>query len=148
MAKYKIESTYLQFPIILETEANDEAFEEALDAEVFIKISRDKYIPTVFNWNKATSAQKKNIMISLENSFKIIGRYIDEMKEEMGSIVITLTKEASAINKIGIILFEKLGVIAKNIKASFINRQIKMRLMKSHNFLEELEKVLEIVSEL
>lgn len=74
--------------------------------------------------------------------------YIDEMKEEMGSIVITLTKEASAINKIGIILFEKLGVIAKNIKASFINRQIKMRLMKSHNFLEELEKVLEIVSEL
>ena len=27
MAKYKIESTYLQFPIILETEANDEAFE-------------------------------------------------------------------------------------------------------------------------
>ena len=27
MAKYKIESTYLQFPIILETESNDEAFE-------------------------------------------------------------------------------------------------------------------------
>ena len=27
MAKYKIESTYLQFPIILETESNDEAYE-------------------------------------------------------------------------------------------------------------------------
>lgn len=27
MAKYKIESTYLQFPIILESESNDEAFE-------------------------------------------------------------------------------------------------------------------------
>lgn len=27
MAKYKIESTYLQFPIIIETEANDEAYE-------------------------------------------------------------------------------------------------------------------------
>lgn len=27
MAKYKIESTYLQFPIIIETESNDEAFE-------------------------------------------------------------------------------------------------------------------------
>lgn len=27
MAKYKIESTYLEFPIILETESNDEAYE-------------------------------------------------------------------------------------------------------------------------
>lgn len=27
MTKYKIESTYLQFPIILETESNDEAYE-------------------------------------------------------------------------------------------------------------------------
>lgn len=27
MAKYKIESTYLQFPVIVETESNDEAFE-------------------------------------------------------------------------------------------------------------------------
>ena len=74
--------------------------------------------------------------------------YIDEMKEEMGAIVITLTKEASAINKIGIILFEKLGPVSKNIRASFINRQIKMRLVKSHVFLEELEKVLEVISEL
>ena len=27
MAKYKIESTYLQFPIVIETESNDEAYE-------------------------------------------------------------------------------------------------------------------------
>lgn len=27
MAKYKIESTYLEFPIIIETESNDEAYE-------------------------------------------------------------------------------------------------------------------------
>ena len=27
MTKYKIESTYLQFPIFIETESNDEAFE-------------------------------------------------------------------------------------------------------------------------
>ena len=27
MAKYKIESTYLQFPIFIETESNDEAYE-------------------------------------------------------------------------------------------------------------------------
>ena len=70
------------------------------------------------------------------------------MKEEMGSIVITLTQEASMINKIGIVLFEKLGNTAKNIKASFINRQIKMRLMKNVNFLEELEKILMVISEL
>lgn len=74
--------------------------------------------------------------------------YIHEMKEEMGSIVITLTQEASMINKIGIVLFEKLGNTAKNIKASFINRQIKMRLMKNLNFLEELEKILTVISEL
>ena len=74
--------------------------------------------------------------------------YIDEMKEEMGSIVITLTQEASMINKIGIVLFEKLGPITKNIKASFINRKIKMRLMKNVNFLEELEKILMVISEL
>ena len=74
--------------------------------------------------------------------------YIDEMKEEMGSIVITLTQEASMINKIGIILFEKLGPVTKNIKASFTNRQIKMRLVKNVNFLEELEKILTVVSEL
>ena len=74
--------------------------------------------------------------------------YIDEMKEEMGSIVITLTQEASMINKIGIILFDKLGPVTKNIKASFTNRQIKMRLVKNINFLEELEKILTVVSEL
>lgn len=27
MAKYKIESTYLQYPIIIESESNDEAYE-------------------------------------------------------------------------------------------------------------------------
>ena len=70
------------------------------------------------------------------------------MKEEMGSIVITLTQEASMINKIGIVLFEKLGPVTKNIKASFINRQIKMRLLKNVNFLEDLEKVLIVISEL
>ena len=74
--------------------------------------------------------------------------YIHEMKEEMGSIVITLTQEASMINKIGIVLFEKLGPVTKNIKASFINRQIKMRLLKNVNFLEDLEKVLIVISEL
>ena len=74
--------------------------------------------------------------------------YIEELKEEMGSIVVTLTKEASSINKIGIVLFERLGETAKNIKASFINRQIKMRLMKNHNFMDDLEKMLLVISEL
>jgi transcription-repair coupling factor (superfamily II helicase) len=74
--------------------------------------------------------------------------YIEEMKEEMGSIVITMTQEASSINKIGITLFEKLGNLARNIKASFINRRIKMRLMKSHTFLDDLEKLLITITEI
>jgi transcription-repair coupling factor (superfamily II helicase) len=74
--------------------------------------------------------------------------YIEEMKEEMGSIVITMTQEASSINKIGITLFEKLGNLARNIKASFINRRIKMRLMKSPTFLDDLEKLLTTITEI
>ena len=89
-------------------------------------------------------------MLIRKRKIDILGShpYIDDMKEEMGSIVISLTKEASAINKIGIVLFEKLGKVANNVRPSFINRQIKLRLMKSHNFLEELEKVLIVISEL
>lgn len=89
-------------------------------------------------------------MLIRKRKIDILGShpFIDEMKEEMGAIVITLTKDASAINKIGIVLFEKLGKVANNVRPSFINRQIKLRLMKSHNFLEELEKVLSVISEL
>ena len=74
--------------------------------------------------------------------------YIDSMKEEMGSIVIILTKETSMIRKIGITLFEKMGHLADHIKGSFVNKQIKLRLMKNKDFLEELEMLLKIISEI
>lgn len=74
--------------------------------------------------------------------------FVEEMKEEMGAIVVTMTQEASSINRIGITLFERLGPLAKNIKASFINRKIKMRLMKSHTFLDDLEKLLTVITQL
>ncbi|MBQ9103476.1 MAG: sulfatase-like hydrolase/transferase [Clostridia bacterium] len=34
------------------------------------------------NWNKAKGKQKDDIMISLKNSFKIIGKFIDELKKQ------------------------------------------------------------------
>ena len=74
--------------------------------------------------------------------------YIDSMKEEMGSIVIILTKETSMIRKIGITLFEKMGHLADHINGRFVNKQIKLRLMKNKDFLEELEMLLKIISEI
>lgn len=74
--------------------------------------------------------------------------FIDEMTEEMGAAIITLSEEASALRRIGIILFEKMGPIASHVKASFLNRKIKLRLMKNNNFTEELEKLLEIINEI
>lgn len=73
---------------------------------------------------------------------------ISEMKEEMGSIVIMMSQEASSIRRIGIVLFEKLGKIVDHIKASFVNKQIKLRLMKNKDFLEELEQILRIINEI
>ena len=73
---------------------------------------------------------------------------IDQFYEEMGNAVVILTKDASSINKIGVILFEKLGNIAKNIKATFINRQIKLKLIKSSSFVDELETLLKVINEL
>ena len=108
--------------------------------ELFIKKLKDIY---------GKLPQQVKLLIQ-KRRIDILGShpYIDEMKEEMGSIVITLTKEISGVNKIGIVLFENLGNLVNNIKASFTNRQIKLRLMKSHTFLEDLEKVLIIISKL
>lgn len=68
------------------TKINDNLF-------TFIHVEGCHGVDYDLNWNKATSAQKKNIMISLENSFKIIGKYIDEMKDagvyDNATIVIT-----------------------------------------------------------
>ena len=71
---------------------------------------------------------------------------IDSMVEEMGGVTVVLSKEASSINRIGVTLFEKMGKMAKNVKGAYINRQIKLKLMKNSNFVDELEKMLTIIS--
>ena len=72
--------------------------------------------------------------------------YIEKMEENSGYVIITLTKDASAINRIGIDLFNNLGSSARNILASFVNRQIVLKLKKNNNYLDELEKVLQSIN--
>ena len=71
--------------------------------------------------------------------------YIDKMEEEGDYIIVLLTKEASLINKIGLYLFDKLGSLSKFILASFVDRQIKLKLKKTNLYLEQLEKLLVII---
>ncbi len=73
---------------------------------------------------------------------------IDQFFEENGNAIVILTKDASSISKIGIVLFEKLGSEAKKVQATFINRQIKLRLLKSSTFVNDLEKLLTVINEL
>lgn len=68
--------------------------------------------------------------------------YIESLKEENGGFTILLTKEASSINRIGIKLFEEMKDASKYVRASFIDRQIKLRLMKQNNYLDNLEEIL------
>ena len=67
------------------------------------------------------------------------------MEEEGDYIIVLLTKEASLINKIGLYLFDKLGSLSKFILASFVDRQIKLKLKKTNLYLEQLEKLLVII---
>ena len=73
---------------------------------------------------------------------------VEAIKEESGAIVVLLTKEISSINRIGIILFEKLGEVAKHVVASFEDRKIKLRLKKSSLYVDELEKLLSTIGSL
>lgn len=73
---------------------------------------------------------------------------IEAIKEESGAIVVLLTQEISSINRIGIILFEKLGEVAKHVVASFEDRKIKLRLKKSSLYVDELEKLLSTIGSL
>ena len=73
--------------------------------------------------------------------------YIESMEEQSGYIVITLSQEASAINRIGLDLFTNLGDLAKLVLASFVNRQIRLKLKKSNNYLEQLESILKIIND-
>ena len=73
--------------------------------------------------------------------------YIDSMVEESGYIIITMSQEASSINRIGLDLFTNLGDLAKLVLASFNNRQIRLKLKKSNNYLEQLESILRVIND-
>ena len=73
---------------------------------------------------------------------------VEAIKEESGTIVVLLTPEISSINRIGIILFEKLGEVAKHVVSSFEYRKIKLRLKKSSLYVDELEKLLSTIGSL
>ncbi len=73
---------------------------------------------------------------------------IESVKEEGGQIIIELSSEASRINKIGILLFNEVQDIAKNIRVSYQNRKLKLRLIKTGQYLDDLEKLLIAINKL
>lgn len=73
--------------------------------------------------------------------------YIESMVEENGGATIVLTKDASKINKIGVRLFENLGGTASYVRANFVDGKIRLRLNKTVNYLDHLEKLLEAIND-
>lgn len=72
--------------------------------------------------------------------------FIESMEEANNNINIVLTKEASSINRIGINLFNNLGNVVKSLRVSFVDRQIRIKLIKNNNYLDELEKTLDAIN--
>jgi transcription-repair coupling factor (superfamily II helicase) len=73
--------------------------------------------------------------------------YIESMVEENGGATVVLTQEASKLNRIGILLFENLGRSASYIRATFADRKIRLRLNKTMNYLDHLEKMLQAIND-
>lgn len=73
---------------------------------------------------------------------------IESFKIENNTAIIVLTPEISSINKIGIILFEQLDSLSKNVRLRFEQRKIKMKLSYSSTFLNDIIKLLTICSQL
>ena len=72
--------------------------------------------------------------------------YVDKMEEVGDYISIVMSQEASMINKIGVILLNNLGPLAKLLYVSFVDRQIKLKLKKDNNYLLNLENILTIIN--
>ncbi len=71
--------------------------------------------------------------------------YIDSLEEQKDSIVILLSKTTSEIKRIGINLLNNLASLSSNIIFSFADNQIKLKLRKDNNYLENLEQLLVII---
>lgn len=67
------------------------------------------------------------------------------MEEEGDFVVLRLTKEASAMRQIGLVLFSKLSSF-DHLITGFSDRQIKIKLKKTGNdYLDRLQKLLTLI---
>ncbi|MFA5421387.1 MAG: transcription-repair coupling factor [Bacilli bacterium] len=76
------------------------------------------------------------------------GKAFSEILEYNDEIAISLSREFSSINGIGNALFERIVPYLSRVKVSYIQRILKIRLRKSGDWLNELEEILTIISEL
>lgn len=72
-------------------------------------------------------------------------KYFESMEEEGDFVVLRLTKEASAMRQIGLVLFSKLSSF-DHLITGFSDRQIKIKLKKTGNdYLDRLQKLLTLI---
>lgn len=76
------------------------------------------------------------------------GKAFSELTEYNDELVITLSREFSAINGIGNTLFERIVPYLSRVKVSYIQRILKIRMRKAGRWLDDLEDVLMIITEL
>ncbi len=76
------------------------------------------------------------------------GKAFSELLEYDDEISIVLSKEFSAINGIGNALFERIVPYLTKVKVSYIQRILKIRMKKNGEWMNDLEELLTIISEL
>jgi hypothetical protein len=76
------------------------------------------------------------------------GKAFSELIEFNDEISIVLSREFSSFNGIGNALFERIVPYLARVKVSYIQRILKIRLRKVGEWLNDLEELLLIISEL
>ncbi len=76
------------------------------------------------------------------------GKAFSEILEYDDEISVILSKEFSAINGIGNALFERIMPYLTKVKVSYIQRILKIRIRKSGEWMNDVEELLTIISEL
>jgi len=76
------------------------------------------------------------------------GKAFSELLEYDDEISVVLSKEFSAINGIGNALFERIVPYLTKVKVSYIQRILKIRMKKIGEWMNDLEELLTIISEL
>lgn len=72
--------------------------------------------------------------------------YIENIEDQFSYVIITLSKEVSKINKIGIILMNKFQENNINVLTRFVDYKIVFKLQKNNDYLNSLEKILIILN--